>query len=227
MATELPTARRHSPWLALLVILATAIAGLALTHYGPTHFDVAALRWFRDDGDSSRLAGPEWITAFWLTVSWLGDVLPRIGAAALALIVLLWLRRYRDAWLMTGVLLSGIALSSAIKAWVARPRPNLVAHLDHVSSASFPSGHALNSTLFYLTIALLLAPLLRGRSARLTLYTVAALLSLAIGVSRVALGVHYPSDVMAAWLIAAAWLWLWLPAASGAGKPRHIKSPAR
>lgn len=213
MATALPIARRHSPWLPLLIILATAIAGLALTHYGPTHWDVAALRWFRDDSDSSRLAGPEWITAFWLTVSWLGDVLPRIGAAALALIVLLWLRRYRDAWLMTGVLLSGIALSSTIKAWVERPRPHWVTHLDHVSSASFPSGHALNSTLFYLTIALLLAPLLRRRLARLTLYALAAVLSLSIGVSRIALGVHYPSDVMASWLIAVAWLWLWFGAA--------------
>ncbi|PKM15830.1 MAG: hypothetical protein CVV12_06780 [Gammaproteobacteria bacterium HGW-Gammaproteobacteria-2] len=205
--------RRLWRWLPALILLLSAGGGLGLANYGPAPFDEPVLIWFRDSGNSALIAGPVWVTTFWLTVSWLGDALPRIVAAVMALIALLWFRRRRDALLMSGVLLSGLMLSSAIKHWVARPRPELVAHLDHFSSASFPSGHALNSTLFYMTIALLLAPLLRRHSERLALYGVAVALSLMIGISRVALGVHYPSDVLASWVISAAWLWLWFGAA--------------
>ncbi|MDP2186160.1 MAG: phosphatase PAP2 family protein [Xanthomonadales bacterium] len=205
--------RRLWRWLPLLVLLVATACGAALTRCGPAIFDESLLLWFRSRNDTALIAGPAWVTTFWSSVSWLGDALPRIVAAVMALIALLWFRRRRDALLMSGVLLSGLMLSSAIKQWVARPRPQLVAHLDHVSSASFPSGHALNSTLFYMTIALLLAPLLRRHSGRLVLYGVAIALSLMIGVSRVALGVHYPSDVLASWLISAAWLWLWFAAA--------------
>src|SRR3546814_28809 len=105
-------------------------------------------------------------------------------------------------------------LSTLIKHWVGRPRPDLVAHLDHVSSASFPSGHALNSALFYVGVAVLVAQFIHRRGPRWALYALAIGLSLAIGISRVALGVHYPSDVIASWVISAAWLWLWFGAAS-------------
>jgi len=176
--------RRLWRWLPALILLLSAGGGLGLANHGPAPFDEPVLIWFRDSGNSALIAGPAWVTTFWLTVSWLGDALPRIVAAVMALIALLWFRRRRDALLMSGVLLSGLILSSAIKHWVARPRPELVAHLDHFSSASFPSGHALNSTLFYMTIALLLAPLLRRHSERLALYGVAVALSLMIGISR-------------------------------------------
>jgi undecaprenyl-diphosphatase len=155
------------------------------------------------------LAGPIWISQFWLSISWLGDTAPRLVAAGLGITVLLWLRRWQGALFVTGVLLSGISLSTLIKAWVARPRPGLVAHLDQVSSMSFPSGHALNSSLFYLTLALVLAPLLKQRSTQWCLYGFALISSLAIGMSRIALGVHWPSDVLASWIIAYAWLALW------------------
>ena len=78
---------------------------------------------------------------------------------------------------------------------------------------SFPSGHALNSTLFYLALALVLAPLLKQRSAKWGLYGFALISSLVIGLSRIALGVHWPSDVLASWIIAYGWLALWAIAA--------------
>jgi len=207
-------------WLPLLIVLLTGACGVVLTHTGPAAFDAPLLLWFRDSGNSAVLAGPAWVATFWSRVSWLGDTLPRIVAAALAVSILFWVRHWRDAWLMVGVLLSGIVLSSAIKQWVARPRPQLVPHLDNFSSASFPSGHALNSTLFYMAIALLLAPLLHRRRHRLLLFGLAIALSLLIGVSRIALGVHYPSDVLASWTISAAWLWLWF-AATKYGAPKQ------
>ncbi len=194
----------------LFLLASTSAAGFALNQYGPNGLDESILLWFRDGSDSAKLAGPAWMLQFWLSVSWLGDTAPRLAAAGIALAALLWLRRWQSALFVTGVLLSGITLSTVIKAWVARPRPQLVWHLDQVSSMSFPSGHALNSTLFYLTLALVLAPLLRQRNAQRCLYAFAILSAVAIGLSRIALGVHWPSDVLAAWIIAYSWLGLWV-----------------
>ena len=199
----------------ILLVLTVSACGLALKQYGPLRLDNAILLWFRDGQDHAKLAGPSWVTPFWLSISWLGDTGPRLLAAGLGISVLLWLRRWQGALFVMGVLLSGISLSTIIKAWVARPRPQLVAHLDQVSSMSFPSGHALNSTLFYLTLALVLAPLLKQRSAQWGLYGFALISSLAIGLSRIALGVHWPSDVLASWIMAYSWLGLWLIAAKG------------
>jgi undecaprenyl-diphosphatase len=196
-----------------LLIFSVSSCGLVLTQYGPLSLDNAILLWFRDGQDHAKLAGPAWMPQFWLSVSWLGDTAPRLFAAGLGITLLLCLRRWQSALFLSGVLLSGISLSTLIKAWVTRPRPGLVPHLDEVSSMSFPSGHALNSTLFYLALALVLAPLLEQRSAQRGLYGFALISSLAIGLSRIALGVHWPSDVLASWIIAYGWLALWVIAA--------------
>ena len=194
----------------ILLVLIVSAFGLALKQYGPLSLDNTILLWFRDGQDHAKLAGPIWISQFWLSVSWLGDTTPRLFAAGLGICALLWLRRWQSALFVTGVLLSGISLSTLLKALVARPRPQLVAHLDQVSSMSFPSGHALNSTLFYLTLALVLGPLLKQRSAQWSVYGFALTSSFAIGLSRIALGVHWPSDVLASWIMASSWLGLWV-----------------
>ncbi|MDT8282883.1 MAG: phosphatase PAP2 family protein [Gammaproteobacteria bacterium] len=200
-----------SLWLLpMLILAATIIGGFALVRYGPANLDTTLLPWFRDSSDSARLTSPEWVTAFWRGLTWLGDTTQLIVLAVLAIFGMLYLRRWFNALFITGIMLSGIALSTLLKHWIARPRPQLVAHLDHVSSPSFPSGHALNNTLFYLTMALLLVPMLRRQISRWALYTSAISLSLMIGISRIALGVHWPSDVLAGWIIATAWLGLWI-----------------
>ena len=201
---------RLLPLLMLIVIAATIACGFSLTLDGPANFDVPILMWFRNSIDTAQLAGLPWMRQFWLSMTWLGDTIPRLVVASLAILGLLLLRRWHSALFVTGVLLSGITLSTLIKGWVGRPRPQLVAHLDQVGSMSFPSGHALNSTLFYLTITLIIAPLLTHRAARWFLYSLAISSPLAIGISRVALGVHWPSDVLASWVIAYCWLGLWV-----------------
>jgi undecaprenyl-diphosphatase len=203
------------PLLLFILLAATSACGFVLAHNGPASFDAAILLWFRASDDTGRLAGPEWALTFWLALTWLGDTIPRIVVAVFTIFGLLLLRRWHNALFIAGVLISGIALSTTLKNWVARPRPQLVTHFDHFSSMSFPSGHALNSTLFYLTIALVLVPLLPQHQARCkilrwNLYAFAIVASLATGISRVALGVHWPSDVLAGWVIAAAWVGLWL-----------------
>ena len=205
------TNKRHilSLFILILIVIATSFTGILLTHYGPAVFDPALLLIFRNSDDLSVMKGPEWIHHFWLSLTWLGDTLPRIIIASLTIAALLLIRRWRSVLFMLGVLLSGVVLSTFLKHWVGRPRPQLVPHLDHVGSQSFPSNHTLNSTLFYFTVAIVLSPLLSSYHARRMLYLAAFILSIASGLSRIALGVHWPSDVIASWLIASAWLSFW------------------
>lgn len=199
--------------LMLMLIAAVSAGGLALTRFGPAGFDEPLLLWFRVNGHPGQLAGPEWGITFWRGLTWLGEPAPRIAMAGLTLLTLLRLRRWHGALFLAGLLISGIALSTALKHAVGRPRPQVVTPLDQVGSPSYPSGHALNSTLFFLAGALLLARPLRACGARRALYAAAAGLSLAIGLSRLALGVHYPTDVLAGWVIGGAWLGLWFAVA--------------
>jgi len=197
----------------LLILLITCACGFALTRYGPLGFDVWLLFWFRDHADTGKMAGPTWVTQFWLTLTWLGNTLPRIVVGLFAVVGLMVLRRRQDALFLSGVLLSGLALSTTLKYLINRPRPQWVPQLDDVTTMGFPSGHALNSTLFYLTVAITFAPLLHSQGARWALYILVICLFLATGVSRIALGVHYPTDVIAGWVIAGAWAWLWIAVA--------------
>jgi len=101
-----------------------------------------------------------------------------------------------------------------IKRTIGRARPDLVPHLVDVSNASFPSGHATNSAIVYLTLAALAAQVVRDRPTRRYLFGAAILLTGAIGSSRVYLGVHWPSDVLAGWSFGTLWAlgWWWLTA---------------
>ena len=99
-------------------------------------------------------------------------------------------------------------VTTVIKTIVARPRPDLVAHLVAVQPPSFPSGHATNSAIVYGTFALIAAE--RAASPAERAYVAAACIALvsSIGVTRVILGVHWPSDVFAGWAIGCSWVLL-------------------
>jgi undecaprenyl-diphosphatase len=114
-------------------------------------------------------------------------------------------RKVGTAVYMLIAIAGGAALSDMLKYEVARPRPEIVAHLVDVHSTSFPSGHAMNSAITYLTLGTLLARAEGSRAVRIYLLAVAILLTLLIGASRVYLGVHWPSDVVAGWCVGASW----------------------
>ncbi|KQN40502.1 hypothetical protein ASG37_01510 [Sphingomonas sp. Leaf407] len=143
------------------------------------------------------------------------DVTALGGATVLTMVVmfaaalLASLRRWRSAALvMVGTGL-GCAANSGLKHLVARTRPDLVPHLMQETSSSFPSGHAAHSAIVYLTLATLAFPIVRGRATRGVIVGTAALLVAAIGASRVYLGVHWPSDVLAGWTFGALWAVAW------------------
>jgi undecaprenyl-diphosphatase len=99
----------------------------------------------------------------------------------------------------------GALLDSALKLGFERPRPDLVAHLVEVRTYSFPSGHAMLSAVTFLTLGALLAAVESGRRLRAYILSVAVLLTLLIGLTRIYLGVHWPTDVIAGWCAGAGW----------------------
>ena len=120
-------------------------------------------------------------------------------------------RRWRHALVLAATVLLAEISSEGMKHLYDRPRPDLVPHGSYVYSASFPSGHSTLSAATYLTLAMLIASLEPHRAAKVMSYGLAGLLVLSIGVSRVYLGVHWPSDVLAGWCLGSAWaLVAWL-----------------
>ena len=102
-------------------------------------------------------------------------------------------------------MIGGSIAGTLLKQIFGRERPEVVPHLVQVDSLSFPSGHAFNSAIVYLTLGALLARTEQRRAAKVYILACAFLLAVIIGFSRVYLGVHYPSDVVAGWCAGAAW----------------------
>jgi len=113
-------------------------------------------------------------------------------------------RRVHAAILAVTVLLADVS-SEGLKLVYSRPRPDLVPHGSYVYSGSFPSGHSTLSAATFLTLAMLIASLEPNRGTKVMVYVLAFALVLSVGVSRVYLGVHWPSDVLAGWCLGAAW----------------------
>jgi undecaprenyl-diphosphatase len=137
---------------------------------------------------------------------------------------LLLVRRFRGALFVLGSTLGGMVVSTLLKGFIHRDRPTVVPHLADFHSTSFPSGHSLLSAVIYFTLGVLVARLVRGRGQKALVLGVAALIPLLVGVSRVYLGVHYPTDVLAGWSAGLAWTmacWLvaWYLQQRGAVEP--------
>jgi undecaprenyl-diphosphatase len=137
----------------------------------------------------------------------LGEPTLLIAASVLVALWLSYLGRGRAGAVLLAVILIGRAVTELQKYWVARARPDLEAHLVVVKTSSFPSGHAAGSMMFYLALALMLTAHSRLRFAAAA---AAVLVSLLVGISRVMLGVHWPSDVIGGWSFGLLWVLLTL-----------------
>jgi undecaprenyl-diphosphatase len=174
-------------------------------------FDRTVLLSLRQPGDLSRPIGPAWLTHA------VGDITSLGGVTVLALLTLLataYLLLDRKAGIAVFLflsVLSGWLASTGLKILVARARPDVVPHLVDVGDLSFPSGHAMVSAVTYLTLGALLARTQRRRATRIFVMAAGILLAVIIGLSRIYLGVHYPTDVLAGWVAGALWaLGCWL-----------------
>jgi undecaprenyl-diphosphatase len=205
-----PSSRRELTTLVLLLVVFAAgwsffeIAGEVLE--GDTQvLDRRVVLSMREASDLSDPLGTRWLEEFGRDVTALGGM-GVLGFFALATVGYLFLDRKPHAALFVLVaVFGGMLLSTVLKEVIDRPRPDLVPHGQHVYTKSFPSGHSMLSAVTYLTLGALLARLQKRRSLKLYALALAIFLSLAIGVSRVYLGVHWPTDVLAGWSAGAAW----------------------
>lgn len=176
-------------------------------------FDEWAVRSLRRADDPAQPIGPRWMTEVGRDITALGGVAV-LTMLTVAVSGFLWLRRMHHAmWLVIGSTLGGVVASLLLKQLFHRPRPELVPHLSDVYTSSFPSGHAMLSATVFLTLGTLLSRFVTGYALKAYLLIIALSLTLLVGVSRVYMGVHYPTDVLAGWAAGLLWaLICWLVA---------------
>ena len=206
---------RHLPWLLIsgaalgIAVLLVAAVGTLIDRGGELNIDRAIMLWTRHGTIHGAPIGPAWVKAAMVDITALGGVTILTTFTIIAVLFLALERLWLTMLLVIGGTLSGAIAVSVAKAIVARPRPEIVDHLVTESSASFPSGHATSSAIVYLTLAALVMQIVRGRIVRGYIMGVAGLLVIAIGCSRVYLGVHWPSDVLTGWSFGALWALMW------------------
>ncbi|MCA9214671.1 MAG: phosphatase PAP2 family protein [Planctomycetales bacterium] len=159
----------------------------------------------RTAGDPSDPIGPSWFEETARDVTALGSFAALMIFSAAMVGYMYFAKQPWIALFVVVAVLSGTAVSSVMKLRFNRPRPELVPHETRIYTKSFPSGHSSMSSLVYLTLGAVMSRAERRRKAKVFLLAVAVFLLLIVGVSRVYLGVHWPTDVMAGWLFGMTW----------------------
>lgn len=177
---------------------------------GETHaLDKEILLWMRAPDNLSDPLGPTWFESGVADITALGGYAVVTLIVSASIVYLCATGRWRHALIVLGAVVSGALLSVFLKLGFDRPRPDLVEHLTHATSSSFPSGHATLSAVVYLTLGLLMAHAHERYRIRLLIVVGALTVTMLVGISRVYLGVHWPTDVVAGWCLGAAWAAVW------------------
>ena len=208
---------RHE-WPIILSLMIAAIVGWSVIELadevleGSTHaVDTVILLAFRTPGDLADPLGPAWFEEMMRDFTALGGVGVLVLITAGACGYLLVVGKGRAALAILVAVGGGILISTFAKIGIDRVRPDLVPHGSHVQTESFPSGHSMMSAVVYLTLASMLARVEPRWSANTYILASAILVTLLVGVTRVYLGVHWPTDVLAGWSVGCAWaLSCWL-----------------
>lgn len=169
------------------------------------HFDEWVLRSLRRADDPSVPIGPDWLREAGLDITALGSPAVLI-LMIVAVMGLMKIRRKHSEIVVTAVTtISGSIFAILLKYTLGRDRPEVVPHLREVTTPSFPSGHAMISAVVFMTLGILLTRVVPGRTAKIYCLIWAMILTFLVGISRIYLGVHYPTDVLAGWMAGIAW----------------------
>lgn len=167
----------------------------------------------REPGNTADPIGSARVEEMARDLTALGGFTILTGVTLVAFGVALFAGRRRLALLGVTAIVVGAVLMSLLKQGFDRPRPALVEHGTLVHNASFPSGHAMMAAMVYLTLGILLARTQPKKRVRAFIVIISMLITLLVGISRVYLGVHWPTDVVAGWMLGGAWaLLFWLVA---------------
>jgi undecaprenyl-diphosphatase len=190
------------------LVLTFGLLASEVAEGGTRVFDERILLLFRQPSDRTVPVGPPWLKEAMRDITALGStaVLALVVAAVVGFLAVTGLRH--AAAMVLGSVLLGVALSNALKWSFARPRPEFIPRDIVVYTASFPSGHTALSAVVYLTLGALLCRTQASVAAKTYILAIALILTAIVGASRVYLGVHWPTDVIAGWLVGGAWAFL-------------------
>jgi undecaprenyl-diphosphatase len=224
----LALARREIGPIALVLLIAACV--LVFRHIadevgeGDTRaFDRAIIYALRTPGDLHRPIGPDWLNVAAVDVTSLGSTTVLGIIVILVCGLFLSLRRWREGALLLLASGGGLVLTNWLKDVFQRDRPPQDLHVVQAVNASFPSGHAMLSATVFLTLGALIAHFAERRRVRVYALAAAVILSVTVGCSRVYLGVHWPTDVLAGWCLGAAWALVWWGAAIAWERSTHSR----
>ncbi|MCU7500657.1 MAG: phosphatase PAP2 family protein [Ignavibacteria bacterium] len=191
--------------LAFLVITGIVVSG------NTRHIDEMVIQALRDPDNYSKPKGPYALIGIMRDITSLGGATFVTLITVIVAIYLILEKKRRSLMLVLLATLGGGLLESILKTLIARQRPGALFQLMPEYSHSFPSGHSMMSAVVYLSLAVLLARIQKRRIIRIYVVIVALFLTFIIGISRIYLGVHYPTDVLAGWALGLAWAsFVWL-----------------
>lgn len=193
----------------IFALFAAFLAVFVAMHFGYlASFDDALLRFSRQIDEPSLLRGGGKLSQAVIDFTALGGLTVLFSLTAIISLYFIVVGKTRFGWSIAASILSGWMVSASVKLIVGRERPDVVPHLIPVHDASFPSGHAMLSAVTYLTLGLLLGSVQKTAAARRYVIAIAMILTFLVGSSRIFLGVHFPTDVIAGWLLGGAWAML-------------------
>ena len=167
--------------------------------------DETILRMLRDRDNPAIPRGPKWLPQASQDITSLGSGTNLTIASAIAVGFLCLQRRFRAAGFLIVSLGSGLMFCYLLKNFFLRERPRVVSHLAHFDVGSFPSGHSMGAAIVYLTLGGILSRQTRRLLKKAYFLSVALVLTVLVGISRVYLGVHFPSDILAGWTVGSLW----------------------
>jgi len=215
-------------WLAFVAGLVLGVWALAelideVVEGETSNLDRDLLLALRTPGDLSDPIGPLWVEEMGRDLTALGGVAVLTLTTMLTGLYFLLRHRIGSMLFLLSAVGGGIILSSIAKEFFDRPRPDLVPYGSLVHTASFPSGHSMIAAVAYLSLGILIARVQPQWRLKAFILFTAVVLTVLVGVSRVYLGVHWPTDVLAGWLAGAAWAAICFGAARLLARLGHIE----
>jgi undecaprenyl-diphosphatase len=187
--------------------------------------DETILQMLRHRDNPAIPRGPKWLYQAFHDITSLGSGTNLTLASGIAVGFLCLRRRFRAAGFLIVSLGSGLMLSYLLKNFFVRERPTVVPRLTHFDPGSFPSGHSMGAALVYLTLGGIMSRQSRRLLSKAYYLSVALGLSTLVGISRVYLGVHFPSDVLAGWAVGSLWSTICTQAARRLQREGKVEPP--